>query len=413
MGIFMKNIIKYSALALVAIAACSCNDAEYGAAGSMGDKLGVHAYLVESNANPGIANSVVTLENGVTNLALTPSLTDKNDADAEYRLVIDNDVLAQYNETEGTSYAALPDKLVKFGANVIIPEGKYSQDPFIISIDPLPEELVGTPFALPLRMEKVSGNADVTGRTATYVYVISSAIVDDLPKFYGAAGLRTDDAFDIPQFTIEMRLQVADTYNRNRDLFFCNPGTGEFMARFEDPQSDENGIKAHSLAQFQGIGDYLNPTIAIECNKWQHYAVTFDGTFVSIYVNGSFAGRKEIAAKVVNEGKFPYMTFMGIGGNNGYWAPGDAYWGSCQTMANEIRVWDYARSADQIANSIKSVASNSKGLIGYWRLGKSKSEVRDGKTWFKNLAGDHHQLYTTKRITWVENVSSEDLATPW
>ena len=63
----------------------------------MGDKLGVHAYLVESNANPGIANSVVTLENGVTNLALTPSLTDKNDADAEYRLVIDNDVLAQYN----------------------------------------------------------------------------------------------------------------------------------------------------------------------------------------------------------------------------------------------------------------------------------------------------------------------------
>ena len=185
------------------------------------------------------------------------------------------------------------------------------------------------------------------------------------------------------------------------------------MARFEDPQRDENGFKAHSLAQFQGIGAYLNPTIAIECNKWQHYAVTFDGTFVSIYVNGSFAGRKEIATQVINEGQFPYMTFMGIGGNNGVWSPGDGFRGSCQTMANEIRVWDYARSADQVAQSIKSVTSNSKGLIGYWRLGKSKSEVRDGKTWFKNLAGDHHHLYTTKRITWVENVSSEDLATPW
>lgn len=405
----MKNIIKYSALALVSLAACSCNDAEYGAAGSIGDKLGVHAYLVESNATPGIANTIVTLGSSVTNLALTPSLTDKNDVDAEYRLVIDNDILEKYNETEGTSYAALPENLVEIGGNVNIPAGKYSQDPFIISINPLPDDLVGTPFALPLRMEKVSGNADVTGRTATYVYVISSAIVDDLPKFYGAAGLRTDDAFNIPQFTIEMRLQVADTYSRNRDLFCCNTGNGAFMARFEDPQHDENGFKAHSLAQFQGIGDYLNPTIAIEPNKWQHYAVTFDGTYVTIYVNGSFAGRKEIATKVINEGQFPYMTFMGIGGHNGP----DGFWGSCQTMANEIRVWDYARSADQVAKSIKSVASNSKGLIGYWRLGKSKSEVRDGKTWFKNLAGDHHQLYTTKTITWVENVSSEDLATPW
>lgn len=409
----MKNIYKYGALVLMAMAACSCNDAEYGAAGSMGDKLGVHAYLVESNATPGIANTIVTLGSSVTNLALTPSLTDKSDVDAEYRLVIDNDILEQYNETEGTSYAALPENLVEIGGNVNIPAGKYSQDPFIISINPLPDELVGTPFALPLRMEKVSGNADVTGRTATYVYVISSAIVDDLPKFDGAAGLRTDEALSIPQFTIEMRFQVSNTSQRNRDIFFCNPGTGEFMARFEDPQNDENGFKAHSLVQFQGIGGYLNPTIAIEPNKWQHYAVTFDGTFVSIYVNGSFAGKKEIAMSVINNGEFPYMTFMGVGGYTDYWAPGDRWWSGCQTMANEIRVWDYARSADQVAKSIKSVASNSKGLIGYWRLGKSKSEVRDGKTWFKNLAGDHHHLHTNKTFTWVENVSSEDLATPW
>ncbi len=76
----MKNIYKYGALALMAMAACSCNDAEYGAAGTMGDKLGVHAYLVESNSTPGIANSVVTLGSTVTNLALTPSLTGSIDA---------------------------------------------------------------------------------------------------------------------------------------------------------------------------------------------------------------------------------------------------------------------------------------------------------------------------------------------
>lgn len=398
----MKNIIKYSALALVAIAACGCNDAEYGAAGSMGDKLGVHAYIVESNATPGIANTVVTLGASVTNLALTPSLTDKNDADVEYRLVIDKDMLAQFNAAEGTSYDVLPEELVHLESAVKIPAGKYSQDPFIISIDPLPANLIGIPFALPLRMEKVSGNADVTGRTSSYVYVISSEIIDDVAKFNGASGLRTDEAFNIPQFTIEMRLQVSNTSNRNRDLFFCNPGTGEFMARFEDPQNDQDGVKAHSWAQFQGIGDYLNPTIAIESNKWQHYAVTFDGTYVTIYVNGSFAGRKEIATKVINEGQFPYMSFMGEGGT---------WWDGCQTMTNEIRVWDVARSADQIANSIKSVSPSSKGLVGYWRISKGNYDA--SQRVFKNLAGDHHHLRTNKTFTWVENVSSEDLSTPW
>lgn len=407
----MKNIYKYGALALMAMAACSCNDAEYGAAGTMGDKLGVHAYLVESNSTPGIANSVVTLGSTVTNLALTPSLTDKSDADAEYRLVVDKDMLEKFNEAEGTSYDALPEELVHLESSIKIPAGKCSQEPFIISIDPLPLELVGTPFALPLRMEKVSGNADVTGRTSSYVYVISSAIVDDLPKFNGASGLRTDEALSIPQFTIEMRLQVSNTSQRNRDIFFCNSGTGEFMARFEDPQRDQDGFKAHSLVQFQGIGDYLNPTIAIEPNKWQHYAVTFDGTYVSIYVNGSFAGKKEIAMSVINNGEFPYMTFMGIGGNNGSWAPGDGPWWGCQVMTNEIRVWDFARSADQIANSIKSVSPNSKGLIGYWRI--SRSNYDETNKIFKNLAGDHHHLHTNKNFTWVENVSSEDVATPW
>ncbi|MDD7455974.1 MAG: DUF1735 and LamG domain-containing protein [Bacteroidales bacterium] len=407
----MKNIITYVVLALMIMAAYGCNDAEYGAAGTMDDKLGVHAYLVESNSTPGIANSVVTLGSTVTNLVLTPSLTDKEKSDAEFRLVIDKDVLERFNEAEGTGYVVLPEDLVKIESNVKIAAGKFSQDPFIISVKPLPSKLIGTPFALPLRMEKVSGNAEVTSRTASYVYVISSQIIDDLPMFVGASGLRTDDAFNLPQFTIEMRLQVSNTSNRNRDLFFCNTDNGAFMARFEDPQSDQDGIKAHALAQFQGIGDYLNPTIPLEPNKWQHYAVTFDGTNVAIYVNGSFAGKKEIKNSVINNGQFPYMSFMGVGGNYGYWSPGDRWWYGCKVMTNEIRVWDVARTADQIANNIKSVSPDSKGLIGYWRLGRSNYDT--SKKIFMNLAGDHHHLHTDKNFTWVANVSSEDYATPW
>ena len=408
----MKKLIKYISITSIALAVISCNDAEYGIGGKEGNKLGVHGFLVESMASPGIANSTVTLSGGsVTNLTLTPSLTDKSQEKVSYRLVIDEDLLKRYNEKEGTSYAILPKDLISLSKDVTIDAGKFSANPFIISISPLPLELLGTPFALPLRMEKVSGNAETTSKTSSYVYVISSEVIDDLPLFTSATGLRTDTKFSLKQFTIEMKFQIANTYRRNRDIFYTNNSKGTFMARFEDPQHDQDGIKAHSLVQFQGTGGYLNPQLAINTNKWQHYAITYDGNAISIYVNGSFAGSKEFESSVVLDGEYDYMSFMGVGGNNGYWEPGDRWWGSSKVLVTEIRVWSVCRTEDQIKNNIKSVAHTSAGLEGYWKV--SKSTYDNVNKTFKDLTGHGRDLSTAKSFTWKERISSEDTETPW
>ncbi|MCM1176741.1 MAG: DUF1735 and LamG domain-containing protein [Bacteroidales bacterium] len=411
----MKNIFKTGILALAALFAAGCDDAEYGEGGKAGDQLGVHAFFAESINSPGIASTLIKLTvNDGAKVVLTPALTDKLASGCSFRLVIDQSVLDAYNKSEGTGYQMFDESLVDLGGEINIGAGQYSADAAMISLDKIPVELSGMPLALPVRLEKINGDAEVASNTASYVFVITSPLVNDIAQFTGAAGLWVNDfeqTFD--QFTIEMRLQVANTNNRNRDIFCTLNNNAELMFRFEDPQQSDGTDNAHSLIQFQGVGDYLNPASGqhISVNKWQHYAVTYDGTKVAIYVNGNKAGEKNITPKVVKDGYFPYLTFGGIGGFNGQWGPGDSYWYGCKLMVTECRIWSVCRTADQISKNIASVVPDTKGLEGYWRV--SKATYNEETKEFADLTGKGHPMTTNKTFVWNENISTEDEATAW
>ncbi|MDE6871882.1 MAG: DUF1735 and LamG domain-containing protein [Bacteroidales bacterium] len=410
----MKNIFKIGAIALAALFTAGCDDAEYGEGGKAGDVLGVHAFLAESINASGIASDAVKLTvNEGAKVVLTPSLTDKLDADCELRFVIDQAVLDAYNASEGTGYKMFDESLVDLGDDIRIGAGKYAADAAVITMDKIPVELSGLPLALPVRLEKISGDVEIASNTASYVFVITSPMVNDIAQFTGAAGLWVNDFEQtFPEFTIEMRLQVANTSNRNRDIF-CTLNDGEMMFRFEDPQSFDGTNPAHALVQFQGVGDYLNPDSGkyIHSNEWQHYAVTYDGTKVTIYVNGIKAGEKSVTSKVVKDGYFKYLTYGGIGGYNGTWSPGDTWWTGCKIMVTECRIWSVSRTADQISKNIQSVMPDTKGLEGYWRVSRSTYDEETKE--FADLTGKGHPMTTSKSFVWNENISTEDLATAW
>lgn len=415
MRIIMNKIFRIcGAFALAAFSFAACEDAEYGKGGKDGESLGVHAFFAESINSSGIAGSIVklTIEEGAK-VVLTPTLTDKLETDASFRFVIDQGALDSYNNSQGTGYKLIDESIVDLGGEIMIEAGKYSADAAVISLDKITPEMAGQPLALPVRLENISGDVDVTANTSAYVFVITSPMVYDLPQFNGASGLRVDNFEQtFSQFTIEMRLQVSNTSNRNRDIF-CTLNDGEMMFRFEDPQSSDGTDPAHSLVQFQGVGGYLNPNPGchITTNKWQHYAVTYDGSKIAIYVNGVFAGDKSITPAVVKNGYFQYLTFMGIGGSNGQWAPGDSWWYGCKAMTTECRIWSVCRTADQIAKNIQSVVPDTKGLEGYWRVSKATYDEETGE--FADLTGKGHPMKTTKSFVWNENISSEDESTPW
>ena len=92
-------------------------------------------------------------------------------------------------------------------------------------------------------------------------------------------------------------------------------------------------------------------------NTWQHIAYTYDGTTLRAYQNGEFKSSKTYNLAAATN------YFMRIGGR----------WHSqhgrpiMNGRMSEYRIWDHARSADEIANyQYRRLSGREAGLRGYW-----------------------------------------------
>lgn len=418
----IKNILKTGAFAAAVMLAAACDDSKYNP-----EELGPHAFLVESMQSSGIAGKTVTimLSEKSTSFQLTAALTDKVDEDVKYRLAIDEQVLKTYGDEQGSEYELLSDELYDLGGEIVIPAGSYSASPVTVTVNQLPADMKGIPLALPLKLEKVSGNVEVTSKTSAYVCVVASESRDEFAYFKGASGLNTGafvQAKQFPNFTIEIRFQMSDfgiegpTGNgRNRDVF---SNGNKVLCRFEDPQTTNASDPCHSQIQFQADG-FQNPADGnhFETNKWQHFAVTYDGTDVTLYYNGVNAGvgagAKSHTPESIGDCIFNNFSFMGGSSGDGGHGTGPVHWGQCKILCTEARVWSVCRTADQIVNNIKSVSPKAKGLEGYWRMSKSTATQDGGTTVFADLTGKGNDLRTSYSIVYWPETSTEAVATDW
>lgn len=390
----MKNSIKIAALGLVALASAfiACNDADY-------DTLGVHAFVSESASNK---STKVTITELGADAEITACLSEAAPKDVKLKFVPDPEVLDQYNKKQASSFMVLPEDVYEFDPEVTIKAGEYSAPATKIHIKPLPKEYVGESYALPLRLVSADGSMPVTSVTSTYVITTEAIVVSSLPMFVGRSGLTADGfPLSLPQFTVEVRFQVSNTADRNRDVFLNGNGV---LLRFEDPQDDTPEFKAHSLVQFQGDGWYLNPSLSFAPNKWQHLAMTYDGTKATLYVNGTFAGSKD----GVCAPEFKTAGWFGGGdAGGGHGTDDEKYWAGCKILMSEARIWSVCRTEAQVQNNITTTSAKSEGLVAYWRFNEG-----EGNT-FEDCTGNGHTLRTSRTPTWISDIKSTDTETPW
>lgn len=401
----MNKSIRLIALAATAAAVfAGCNDAAYGP----GE---VRAFIAESTTDPGVNGTMVNAGENGAEISLTITLTGKASEDASFRLVVDTAVLNTYNAEQSSGYSLLKEQYYTVPQDpVTIKAGDYSADPVKITILPIDENDKGTPMAIPLRLEKVAGNISTTSATSTHVLAIPPVLNNDLAQFTGATGLKVENTgLKLSNaFTIEVRFQVSDTDNRNRDVF----SSGSVLFRFEDPQSDEGDVKAHSAVQFQGTPTYINPDplTGFATNVWQHLAFTWDGSTGILYYNGTQVGTKAVSSSDVGSGDFPTVGWFG-GNTGGSHGTGAEWWGDCKIMFTEARIWSVCRTASQISSNIAAVGVDSEGLEGYWRINKATYD--EATKSFKDLTGKGNDLVTDKSFVWNEGISSNDTKTEW
>ena len=388
----MKTI-KYIGLFLLS-GLISCNDADY-------KTLSNSAFINESRTSQ--STKVVITDDGAT-AEVTPCLTQAASSDCVLKLVVDTALLHTYNEQQGTSYVALPDTSFTMPAEVTIPKGEYSVEPVKIKIKPLAKNMIGESYAIPLRLVSTNNDVPAMSKTGTFVITTEAIVTSSLPQFTGAPMLEAampKGSETYNEYTIEVRFQVSNTGNRDRAVFL-NSGPGEtnfVLLRFEDPQSDNKDHKAHSLVQIVGRNRiYMNPTFSFVPNKWQHLALTCDGSHYRLYINGAFAGVKDIPAGATTFQQFKWFTK----GDDPY-----SRWGSCKILLTEARVWSVCRTETQIQKSQSTVSPKSKGLEAYWRFNEGSGST------FNDVTGNGHTITSSTPPTWVSGIKSTDESTEW
>lgn len=388
----MKRSIKQIFSVLLATAfVAGCNDAEYNVAGTT-------VFLQESLNETGIAGQVTTIPADGKKISLTLALSDKLTEDVILRFAVDETALATYNKEQSGEYLLMDKELYNLGGDIKITAGNYAAEPVEIIINKIPDEMADRPLALPLTVQVIKSDVKVAPVTSRYVIAVAPVLTNELAQFSGGPSLKSEDfkAF-YPQYTIECRFQMQNSANRNRFVF----NNGHLSGRFEDPQQAQDGHDAHALVQFHVAPDkWVNPALSFKSNKWQHLAVSYNGTAMTIYVNGAFAGIQEYP--VENAGQFDFLN----------WFESSTYWSRCKLLITEVRVWSVCRTEKQIQSNLKSVLPTSAGLEGYWRINKATYNATD--KYFADLTGKGHPLATSSAgIQWIPGVSSEDTETAW
>ncbi|MDB6166098.1 MAG: tyrosinase [Lacunisphaera sp.] len=105
-----------------------------------------------------------------------------------------------------------------------------------------------------------------------------------------------------------------------------------------------------------------NPASAARLSpgQWYHVAGTYDGSKVSLYLNGQLLYSTNVSGPIT-----PYNGRVTLGRNaNPSW---DSRW--FNGSITDVRLWNTARSQAQIAAAMnQSLKGNEAGLIGYWPL---------------------------------------------
>ena len=214
----------------------------------------------------------------------------------------------------------------------------------------------------------VYGHEQTASQPATVKTPTSSVVATNTNLNLSHTGLTIPHVFQtkFDNATLEFWIKPSSLSNWNQaagtwgSFMFHAGGDGSFTAGW-----DTGGHRVDGHA-----GDLV-------VNEWKHVAMVVEGNVFTVYINGKQSG------SVTSD------TYSGLGGFGDLVFSSNAG-SSWNAYVDEIRIWNYARTADQIKNSLHTLYAGSKlptGLIAYYRGSTFK---QDDVTYLRDYAGHAH-----------------------
>ncbi len=124
----------------------------------------------------------------------------------------------------------------------------------------------------------------------------------------------------------------------------------------------------------------------LKTNEWMHVCGTYDGSEMKVYCNGIL-----LDSNTPNDGLYPPNGTMEIGASGESW---DGY-------IDEVRVWDHARSEEEIQNYMYATLSGlEEGLISYYQLNEGT-----GSSTINVIGGGSGSLNNLDNSDWISSTA--------
>jgi hypothetical protein len=182
--------------------------------------------------------------------------------------------------------------------------------------------------------------------------------VDDAAQTPDAAGLDLSATW-----TLEAWIQPSDV---SRSAF------QHVISKWGPGGNASYTLEVHAGKLRSGIHDGVNPTQAVESSgslvngAWQHVAISFDQGTLRLYIDGQL-DRTSTNSQAPMNSERPVSI-----GREG---PSCNCW-PFAGLIDEVRIWNVARSAKEIARSMdKKLSNKSRGLVAYWRLNEGSGQL--------------------------------------
>ncbi len=304
------------------------------------------------------------------------STQSSSDVTVNYAVGDVNDVEA-FNKLNITEYVALDASLVKLSASsVTITAGNIYSSPIKVSVDASANIEDGKTYVLPIKIQTASIST-INSSDIAYLLISKPIRITTAGNFassYIKIPVSSSEPFTSLTYEALINIDHFELGNGNHTIM----GTeGVLILRIGDPALPDGH---YDWLQIAGTKQF-HSTKAFVPKQWYHVAFTYDqpsGKAI-LYING----------EKVSESSWDTPSFNLANGGCYVGKVKDFMWGERPFYGcmSEVRLWNVARTADQIKNNMLSVDPKSEGLAAYYKLNGKDLMVKNGTSHIKDASG--------------------------
>jgi hypothetical protein len=358
----MKTIKNITAILLMALSLAACN--------SEGDKFDYGKVGLLITGTEQVPVQRFTVDELPSTYAVTVKATRRTASDVIVRLAIDTALVRTYNAQHGTAFYAVPLSSVKLENNeVTIRQGEALSTTAQVKVVSTDDFIEGATYVIPVTIQQVIGDGgEVIESSRTLLLQISRII-----SFYSLENNQNassnyifpdEKMVNLSNYTIEFKV-FSYRFGKVGDIKRVLAIEGKNEEEANMFRFGENGSAGGDILQWVLPGGRCFSSTHFKTNRWYLISCTYDGATFKMYVDGVEDAQASGSGKVT-----PFQRFE-LGMSWGNYRNSQFY----QGRLCEVRVWDRALTASEIAMGFAGVNAHSDGLVAYWKMNEGEGHI--------------------------------------